>query len=104
MERELELFDDRLVTLSCRVVIKRSQPESTEVPAETWRETGGKIILKKKMNGSVLGGHVGEAKPEARDVGVRDCADRGCTCGVPVVIVGCLSEADAVEGVVDSLL
>lgn len=57
--------------------------------------------MTEQMNGSEDGRDGDETEPERGDVGIGVCGDKDWFGGVNVVIAGCVSKPDAVEGVVD---
>lgn len=75
--------------------------ESTKTPVRTWREKRAEIVVTEHVNGSQDGGDGDEAESEEEDVGIVVFGDGNWVCSVVVVILGCSSEANAVESAVD---
>lgn len=71
---------------------------------EMWRKRGGGIVLTEDLSRSQNGGGEDEGEPAAGDVRIGVCEDRDRVGGVVVVIVGCLSGADAFEDAVNIIL
>lgn len=87
-----------------RSLIEAVQINSMETAMETWRKKQGGIDLMESTNGSGDGGDEDQAKPGKENVGIEVCADADWVAGLVMVSVGCLSDADAIEGVVGILL
>lgn len=67
-----------------------------------WRKRGPKIVLMEDRNEYGDGGDWDETSPGRGDVGIGMCGDENWLGGVGVVVVGCSSEADAVEDAFDT--
>lgn len=71
---------------------------------ETLRERKGAIVSTEDVNQSETGEYEDEAEPRRREVRIGLCGVGNRFSGVAVVVVGCPSDAYAVEGAVYDVL
>lgn len=84
----------------CRVARDTVDIELMEASLRTWHKRGNGIVLLKDMNGSEVGRDEDEAKAGRKNVGIGLCRGGDWASAVVLVIVGCPSGSDAVEGAV----
>lgn len=68
---------------------------------ETWPDREGRIVLTENVNKSEDGEEEDESKPERTDIGARVCGEGKEVGSVVAFFVGCSSEEEAVEGLVN---
>lgn len=90
--------------LICRVSAEIIDVELVEAPVKTWREGGCRVVLTDHANGAEHGGAWDEPEPGGDGVGVGLFGDGKGVCSMVVIVIGCPSERDAVEGADDTVL
>lgn len=77
--------------------------EPVKAPMETWRKRADRIVLTEDMKGSKDDEDGDDADPEKEDVEIGVSGDGHWIGGMVEFIVGCQSEADAVDDAVNKV-
>lgn len=99
--RGLRLLTDRLVGHFPRVAIETTDIESIKAPMKTWRKKRAETVFMQNVNGSQSKTDEDQAEPGFEMVGIEVCEDGSWVDCVVVLIVYCLSQADAVKDAVN---